>query len=255
MEALKTEVLSKSFGKLQVLIDLSFTVSVGERVAIIGPNGAGKTTLMNILSGHLAPDSGKICMFGQDITVMPAHLRVHLGLARSFQLTTVFSNLSVVSNILVGIQGTKLSRFGMLRSMKSYTEVSEKAQKLLKAMNLWEKRDAAVSTLGYGEQRRLEIALCLASEPRLLLLDEPTAGLTVDESGEINEMIKNLGDDITVLFVAHDMDLVFGVANRIIVLYYGEIVAQGTCGKIQSDPKVREIYLGVEESGTNVGSY
>jgi len=246
MEALKIEGLSKNFGGVQAVKNVSFTVQSGERLAIIGPNGAGKTTLFNLLNGQLKPTSGRIYFFKQDITVMPTYSRAALGQARSFQLTRLFHNLTVLKNTLLAIHGTKPSRFHLFQSVTNYKSLLTKARELLITVDLWEKRNTLTKDLSYGERRRLEVSLSLASEPRLLLLDEPSCGLTAAESADIITMITNLGKDITVIIVAHDMDLVFGVAERIIVLHYGEVVADGTVEEIQANPRVREIYMGVE---------
>ncbi len=178
---------------------------------------------------------------------MSTYRRAHLGQGRSFQVTTLFLALSVLVNALLAVQGTKPSRFQMFRPIMGYSDITAKAQKLLQELDLWEKKGELVKNLSYGEQRRLEIALSLASEPNLLLLDEPSAGLTVEESSDVSDMIHNLGADITVLIVAHDMDLVFGVASRIMVLHYGQIIAEGTPEEIQADSRVKEIYMGIEE--------
>jgi branched-chain amino acid transport system ATP-binding protein len=246
MEALRIEGLSKDFGGVHAVNDVSFRVEIGERLVIIGPNGAGKTTLFNLINGQLSPTSGRIFFSGQEITNLPTHQRAHLGQARSFQIISLFLNLSVLDNALIALHGTRPSRLQMLRSMNSYKHLLAHAEEALGAA-LWEKRDELVKNLSYGEQRRLEIALSLTSKPTLLLLDEPSSGLTRDESSEIIDLIRNLGSSITVLIVDHDMSLVFGVADRIIVLHYGQIIADGTPEVIRSDPKVREIYMGMEE--------
>jgi branched-chain amino acid transport system ATP-binding protein len=251
MEALRVENLSKDFGGVHAVCDVSMRVESGERLAIIGPNGAGKTTLFNLLNGQLPPTSGRVYFFGQDITNKAAYYRAHLGIARSFQVTTLFLNLTVLDNILLAIQGTRPSRFQMFRSFTTYDQLYTKAEKLLGSMDLWEKRSEPVHAISYGEQRKLEIALSLASEPKLVLLDEPSTGLTTAESTEFISMIRNLGKDITVILVAHDMDLVFGVAERIIVLHHGEIIAEGTPDEISTDSKVKEIYMGAEETTGN----
>jgi len=251
MEALRVEHLSKNFGGVQALQDVSFSVEAGGKLAIIGPNGAGKTTLFNVLNGQLSATAGRIHLFGQEITTMATHRRAHLGQARSFQLTSLFPNLTVLDNTLLAIQGTKPSRFQMFRPITAYKPLFVKAEELLESMALWEKRDDPVQAISYGEQRKMEIALSLASEPRLLLLDEPSSGLTAAESADVTDMIRNLGPDITVLVVAHDMDLVFGLADRIMVLHYGQIIAEGTPEEIQADSKVKEIYMGTEEGTGN----
>ncbi len=250
MEALRVEGLSKDFGGVRALQSVSFSVKAGEHLAIIGPNGAGKTTLFNLLGGQLSPTAGRVYLFGREITNMAAHSRVHLGIARSFQLTSLFLNLTVLENILLALQGTRSSRFQVFRSATAYEHLHTRAQELLDSIDLRGKEDDPVHALSYGEQRKLEIALSLASEPKLLLLDEPSSGLTTAESADITSMIRNLGADVTVILVAHDMDLVFGVAERIIVLHYGEIIAEGTGERISADPRVKEIYIGEEAEGS-----
>ncbi len=247
MEAVRVEGLSKDFGGVHAVNNVSFSVEVGERLVIIGPNGAGKTTLFNLINGQLSPTAGRIYFGGGDITELTPHHRANLGQARSFQIISLFLNLSVLDNALLGLHGTKRSRLNMFRPMKSYAQLLANAKESLAAAALWEKRNELVKNLSYGEQRRLEIALSLASKPKLLMLDEPSSGLTRDEGYEIIELIKNLGPTITVLIVDHDMDLVFGVAGRIIVLHYGQIIANGKPEEIRADPRVREIYMGVEE--------
>ncbi len=251
MEALRVEGLSKDFGGVRAVRHVSFSVEAGEHLAIIGPNGAGKTTLFNLLDGQLSPTDGRVYLFGQEITNMPAYRRAHLGVARSFQLTTLFLNLTVLENILLALQGTRPSRFQMFRSATAYEHLYTKAKELLDSMDLWEKKDDPVNALSYGEQRKLEISLSLALGPKLLLLDEPSSGLTTAESADITSMIRNLGTDIAVILVAHDMDLVFGMAERVIVLHYGEIIAEGSGEKISADPRVKEIYMGSEEATGN----
>jgi branched-chain amino acid transport system ATP-binding protein len=251
MEALRVEHLSKDFGGVHAVRNVSMSVEAGERLAMIGPNGAGKTTLFNLLSGQLPPTNGQVYLFGQEITHMAAHRRAHLGIARSFQATTLFLHLTVMDNILLALHGTRPSRFQMFRSATAYNHLYTKTRELLDSMDLWEKRDDPVHAISYGEQRKLEIALSLASEPKLLLMDEPSTGLTTAESADVIGMIRDLGKDITVILVAHDMDLVFGVAERIIVLHYGEIIAEGAPEEISTDSRVKEIYMGAEETKGN----
>jgi branched-chain amino acid transport system ATP-binding protein len=175
-------------------------------------------------------------------------------MARSFQIASLFLDLTVLHNTRLALQGTRSSRFQMFRSALSYKNVLTKAEELLKSMDLWEKRNELVKSIAYGEQRKLEIALSLATGPKLLLLDEPSCGLTASESADNTSGIRALGTKITVVLVAHDIDLVFGVAHRIIVLHYGELIMDGTCDKIRTDPKVKEIYMGSEETGAQCSS-
>jgi branched-chain amino acid transport system ATP-binding protein len=247
MEALIIEGLSKDFGGVRAVSNISFRVEVGERLVIIGPNGAGKTTLFNLINGQLSPTAGRIYFEGHDISGMATHRRANLGQARSFQIISLFLNLTVIDNALLALHGTRSSRFHMFRSMNAYPGLLAEAKAALGAAALWEKKDELAKNLSYGEQRKLEIALSLVSRPKLLLLDEPGSGLTRDESSEIVTLIKNLGSNITVLIVDHDMDLVFGVAERIIVLHYGQIIADGNPEEIRADPRVKEIYMGMEE--------
>ena len=246
MEALRVEKLSKNFGGLHVLSDLYLGVEVGERVAIIGPNGAGKTTLLNVLSGELPASGGETYLFGQEITGMPTYRRAHMGLSRSFQITHLASYLTVLDNILLALHGVKPSRYQMFRPTAAYEQILAKAQQQLELIDLWEKRDNMAQTISYGEQRKLAIALTLALEPKILLLDEPSAGLDIAEIPAFINTVKSLTEDTTTILCAHDMDVVFDLADRVVVLYFGRIVAQGTFEEIQADQTVKEIYLGIE---------
>lgn len=254
MERLRVTGLTKKFGGIYALKDISFSVKDGEKVAIIGPNGAGKTTLLNVLSGRLFPTTGQVYISGQEVITTPEYRRVHLGLGRSFQLNSLFPSFTVLENVLLALEGTQPSRFQMFRPLAYYKHVFAKAEELLSSMDLWDKKDDTVQTTSYGEQRKLEIALSLASEPKLLLMDEPSSGLAAAEVAGLIDLIRNLGGDITVLMVAHDMDLVFEVAERIIVLHYGEIIAEGTCEEISCDSRVKEIYMGIEGNTGNAGT-
>jgi len=252
-EALRVEGLTKSFGGLSAVNNVTMSVTVGERLAIIGPNGAGKTTFFNLINGQLSATSGRIYFFGQDVTNLPTHLRAHLGQARAFQIISLLQKLTVLENTLLTLHGTQPSRFRMLRPVRDFREVFDRSEETLKTLGLWERREEAVENLGYGEQRRLEIGLGLAMEPRMLLLDEPSAGLTKEENADIIEIIRNLGSEITFLIVDHDMEMVFGAAERVIVLHYGQIIADGTPGEIETDQRVREIYMGLEQEDGHAG--
>jgi len=247
MDAVRIESVSKSFGGLHVLKDLSITIEAGQYVAIIGPNGAGKTTLLSAISGGLPVTGGRIYLFDKEITKLPPYQRAHLGLARSFQINRLFYNLSVLDNVLLALQGIRPSRYQMLRLPFSYSELMAKAQQLLERTGLWEKREDLVRNIAYGEQRRTEISLSLAAEPKVLLMDEPTAGLAIGEIPDFINMIKSLAKGTTLIFAAHDMDVVFGLAQRVLVLYFGQFIADGTPEEIKVEPKVKAIYLGLEE--------
>jgi branched-chain amino acid transport system ATP-binding protein len=247
METLHVENLTKKFGGIEVLREVSFSVQQGERLLIIGPNGAGKTTLFNLIGGQLAPTSGKLFFLGQDITHKPAHQRAHLGIVRSFQICTLLSNLTVMENALLTFHGSQPTRYDMFKDYMAHKDVILRAERALEVAGLWDRRHEPVKTLSYGDQRRLEVVLSVALEPKLLLLDEPTNGLTNEESASIVELIRRSGTDVTIMVVAHDMDFVFEVADRINVLYYGGLLASGTPEEIRDNPQVKEIYMGVGE--------
>jgi len=244
--ALSIERLSKNFGGLQALYDLSLEIQPGERRAIIGPNGAGKTTLFHLIGGQLSPSSGRIFLFGQEVTRLPPFRRAALGLARTFQIITLFLNLTVMENMLLAVQALDSVRFVLYRPLSGYRDILSQARSLLEQWNLWEKRRTLVRHLSYGEQRQLEILLALAHMPKVLLLDEPTAGLSAAETQQVVAMIQHLDPSITVLLIEHDMDVAFQVAQRITVLHYGRPLADGPPEAIRKDSTVAEIYLGVE---------
>lgn len=246
MAVMTVQHVAKSYGGLEVLRDVSFNLQVGEKVALIGPNGAGKTTLINLINGLLFPTSGSIHFLGKDVTKMPTYSRVDLGLARSFQVSSFFPALSILSNVLLALHGTQKSRFEMLRAFDSYESHNGRARELLESVNLWDKRDAPATGLSHGEKRRLEIILSISSQPKLLLLDEPTAGLSPAEITDLIGMIHHLAAETTTLVVAHDLDFIYQLCDRVLVLYYGEIIADGSCEAIQTNSRVREIYLGTE---------
>src|SRR3990172_2802314 len=244
MEALRVERLSKNFGGVKALHEVSLSVKAGERRAIIGANGAGKSTLLNLINGEMAPTSGVVRILGRDVTGMPVHDRVHLGVGRSCQINNLFLRISVLDNVLLALQATQPLRFQMLRSISKYDHLFANARELLTARGLWEKKNVPAVDLSYGEQRRLEIVLSLASSPKLLLLDEPTAGLSTSETSDIIELVRGLGREITVLFISHNNDVIFAIADGITMLHYGQVIAEGTPEEIKANPKVKQIYLG-----------
>jgi branched-chain amino acid transport system ATP-binding protein len=250
---LRVENLTHSYGGLSVLLHISFSIESGERVGLIGPNGAGKTTLLNIVSGITRHSSGRIFFLDQDVSSLPAYRRAALGIGRSFQINALFSNLSLLDNVRLAIQGTRMSRFQMFRTVNSYKDILEEAEGLLGSVHLWDRRHDPIGILPHGKQRQIEILLALASNPKLLLMDEPNAGLTTAETAELSSAVRGLVGGTTVLFCAHDMNLVFSLADRVIVLHIGRIVAQGTPKEIQTNPDVRKIYLGTEDEDTRTG--
>lgn len=244
MKALDTQVLSKNFGGLRAIRNVSLEIEEGERRAIIGPNGAGKTTLFHLISGFLFPSSGHISLFGRDVTNLQAHQRAALGMARTFQVTNLFPKLTLFENILLGVQAIKRARFCFYRTVRSFREIILEAEGLLKEWNLWEKREILLKNLSYGEQRQIELIMALATKPRLLLLDEPTAGLSPAETALVTSIIKSLPREITTILIEHDMDVAFEIAEKITVLHFGSILAEGSLEQIKGNPKVTEIYLG-----------
>jgi branched-chain amino acid transport system ATP-binding protein len=242
--ALELKALSKSFGGLQATRDVTLRVMPGDRKAIIGPNGAGKTTLFNLITGIFPATSGQVLLFGRDVTKWPSHRRTALGMARTFQVTSLFPKLTVLDNVLLAIEGLQPTKFVMWRFLSSYREVYEKAYRLLDAAGFLARKDVEVRNLSHGEQRQLEIVLGLASEPKLLLLDEPAAGLSSGESAEMAKFLMKLDPHLAILLIEHDMDVVFDVASQISVLHFGEILETGTPQQIHDSTRVQEIYLG-----------
>ena len=223
-------------------VDLA--VQPGERRAIIGPNGAGKTTLFNLISGELEVSSGAIHLFDQEVTELPPHRRAALGLARTFQVTNLFPSLSALENGLLAVQALTRTKFVMLRPLERFTRLKERALAALRAVGLEDRAATTVRNLSHGEQRQLEIALALAGQPRVLLLDEPTAGLSPGESQLMADLLRGLDPAMTVLIIEHDMDIALQIALHVTVLHYGRVIADGPREAVKADPLVREIYLG-----------
>ena len=240
--------LSKRFGGIVATDDLVFDVADGELHAVIGPNGAGKTTLIAQLSGHLTADSGRIHFAGADITRVAAWRRSHLGLARSFQITSLFLDLSVLDNVALAVQAHAGHSFRFWRNARLETELRRNARAALDAVGLADRAEMRASLLSHGEHRLLELAMALAGRPRMLLLDEPMAGLGPDESARMVGMLRNLKRRYTILLVEHDMEAVFALADRITVLVYGRVIASGGPDVIRADAQVREAYLGEDEN-------
>jgi len=238
--------LSKSFFGLHAVQDVDLKVLPGDRKAIIGPNGAGKTTLFNLISGVFPATSGQVFLFGQDVTDWPSHRRIGLGMARTFQVTSLLPQLTVLDNVLLAINGPRKTKYVMWRFMSSYRDELEKAHQLLGQAGFLDRKDIEVQNLSHGERRQLEIVLGLASDPKILLLDEPAAGLSSGESTEMAKFLMKLDPKLAILLIEHDMDVVFDVASQISVLHFGAILETGTPQQIHSSAKVQEIYLGTD---------
>jgi len=236
--------LSREFGGLRAVDGVSLEVAPGERRAIIGPNGAGKTTLFSLISGETRPSHGRISLFGRDVTRLSPHRRASLGLARTYQITNLFPRLTVLENCVLAVQALTGAKFHLHRALRRYPAFFERARAILEAVGLGDQADEVVRNLSHGEQRQLEIALALAGAPRLLLLDEPTAGLSPAESHAMTELLKKLDPAITLLVIEHDMDVAFALTDRITVLHYGKVVADGLSREVKANALVQEIYLG-----------
>ena len=243
-EALSIRGLVKRFGGVVATDQLDLDVRAGEIHAVIGPNGAGKSTLIHQVSGALLPDAGSIFFEGTDITRVPMHRRVAAGIARSFQVTRVFARLSVIDNVALAVQARSGSSFSFWRPAIGETAVFGEARALLARVGLAARASDAASALSHGEQRRLEVALAVATRARVLLLDEPMAGMDLAESAELVELLRGLRGESTLLLVEHDMDAVFRLADRISVLVYGRVIATGTPEAIRANDEVRRAYLG-----------
>jgi branched-chain amino acid transport system ATP-binding protein len=232
------------FGGLRAVDGVELAVRPGERRALIGPNGAGKTTLFNLIAGALPVSLGRIELFGRDVTRMPAHRRAALGLARTFQISNLFPSLTVHDNCLLAVQALSPVKLAMHRPLSSYAALHERVAEVLSAVGLAARGGVAVRNLSHGEQRQLEIGLALAGRPRVLLLDEPTAGLSPAESAAMARLLARLDPAITVLIIEHDMDIALELARHVTVLHYGRVIADGTREAVRADPTVQEIYLG-----------
>ena len=240
--------LAKRFEGIVATDDLVLNVAAGELHAVIGPNGAGKTTLIAQLSGQLIPDSGSIHFAGDDITTLPMYRRSALGLARSFQITSLFLDLSVLDNVALAVQAHAGHSFRFWRNARAEPDLRQPARALLARVGLAERAELPAAALSHGEHRQLELAMALAGSPRMLLLDEPMAGLGPEESARMVEMLRALKRELTILLVEHDMEAVFALADRITVLVYGRVIATGAPADIRANPDVREAYLGEAET-------
>ena len=242
--ALEIKNLCKSFGGIKVTQDVSFSVKPGERRLIIGPNGAGKTTLFNQISGELKPDSGSIKVFGEDLTFQPVHRRAHAGVSRTYQIITLFPKDTLLHNVVLSLLGVSNRRFQAFSPLAVNDALFEKAESILDSVGLTGSGHLAAGEISYGEQRRVEIAVAMAQSPRLLLLDEPLAGLSQDERIIVRDLVAALPKTTTIVMIEHDMDVALAFAEQIAVLHYGSLIVEGDRETVVNHPRTREVYLG-----------
>ncbi|WMT77595.1 ABC transporter ATP-binding protein [Bradyrhizobium sp. Ash2021] len=243
--ALEISHLRKSFGGLVATHDVSLAIRPGERRLIIGPNGAGKTTLFNQITGDLQSTAGQIRLFGVDVTQLTPYRRAHLGLARTYQIITLFDRDTLEHNVTLGLLGLRPSRWQMWRPVSYYGDLSTEARRILDAVGLLHLADSLVSDLAYGEKRRVELAMALAQKPRVLLLDEPLAGLSNAERATVKALIAAIPRETAVVMIEHDMDTALDLAETVTLLNYGRVIVDGERDAVVADPKTREVYLGV----------
>jgi branched-chain amino acid transport system ATP-binding protein len=244
MSALTVSSLSKSFGGLHVTRGVDLDVAPGERRLIIGPNGAGKTTLFNLITGELSPDSGSVALFGHDITRVPSRRRPHLGMARTYQIITLFPHDTIIHNVSLALLGLSPMRWSPLRDIKRQPQLVESAREALTRVGLAHIAERPLSQTSYGERRRVEIAMALAQNPKVLLLDEPFAGLSIDERRDVQQLLLAIPRDVTIVMIEHNMDVALEFAERITLLHFGEVIVEGTRAEVVADPRTREVYLG-----------
>jgi len=243
--ALEITDLKKAFGGLVVTQDVSLAIRPGERRLIIGPNGAGKTTLFNQISGDLRPNSGQIRLFGTDVTQFAPYKRAHLGLSRTYQIITLFTDDTLEHNVRLGLLGLRPERWQMWRPLSFYRGFSTEARRVLDAVGLLHLAEHPVSDIAYGEKRRVELAMALAQKPRVLLLDEPLAGLSNSERSQVKSLIVSIPRETTVIMIEHDMDTALDLAETVTLLNYGRVIVDGDRDVVIADQRTREVYLGV----------
>jgi branched-chain amino acid transport system ATP-binding protein len=242
--ALEVVGLSKAFGGLPATNGISLNVESGERRLIIGPNGAGKTTLFNLITGDLKPDAGSIRLFGEEVSRLPTHRRTQHGMARTYQIITLFARDTLLHNIVLSLLGRSRTRWDTFRPLERHRELFDRARAALERVGLEPLAQRPISEVSYGDKRRVEIAMALAQEPRLLLLDEPLAGLSREERVTVKKLLGTIPRETTVVMIEHDMDTALDMAERITLLHYGTVIVEGTRSDVVADPKTREVYLG-----------
>ncbi len=244
MSALTISQLSKSFGGLHVTRDVNLDVQPGERRLIIGPNGAGKTTLFNLITGELSPDSGTVSLFGEEITRVPSRRRPHMGMARTYQIITLFPQDTIIHNVSLALLGLSRLRWNPFVDLKRQGHIAEQAHDALARIGLGHIAERPLAQTSYGERRRVEIAMALAQNPKVLLLDEPFAGLSIDERQDVHQLLLAIPRDVTMVMIEHNMDVALEFAERITLLHFGEVIVEGTRAEVVADPRTREVYLG-----------
>ena len=246
MIALAIEDVAKTFGGVNALRGVTLSLEAGRRLVLLGPNGAGKTTLFHTISGMILASSGRVTLFGEDITSLSPDARARRGLARTFQITNLLANLTVIENVTLAICGARQITYRFVRPIAAYADVRAKALSLLDEWGLADVAHRVVRQLSYGQQRQVEVVMALSGAPKILLLDEPTAGLSPAETLRVVEMVRQLPRDMTILMIEHDMDVAFEVADQIAVMHQGELIAEGDEAEIRANKQVSDIYLGVE---------
>jgi len=244
MSALTVTNLCKAFGGLHVTTNVNLNVEPGERRLIIGPNGAGKTTLFNLITGEITPDSGAIKLFGEDITRTPSRRRPHLGMARTYQIITLFPRDSIIHNVSLALLGLSPARWNPITNLRHQGHLIENGLKALERVGLAHIAERPLSQTSYGERRRVEIAMALAQNPKLLLLDEPFAGLSIDERQDVHKCLMAIPRDVTMVMIEHNMDVALAFAERITLLHFGEVIVEGNRAEVVDNPRTREVYLG-----------
>jgi branched-chain amino acid transport system ATP-binding protein len=244
MTALAINALCKSFGGLRVTSNVNLSVEPGERRLIIGPNGAGKTTLFNLITGELSPDSGSIELFGNDITKVASRKRTHLGVARTYQIITLFARETVLHNVSLALLGLSPLRWSVFGNLDREHQIVEGAREALAHVGLERIATRPLAQTSYGEQRRVEIAMALAQKPKLLLLDEPFAGLSIDERRDVQQLLKRIPRDVSIVMIEHNMDVALDFAEKVTLLHFGEVIVEGTRSDVVNDPRTKEVYLG-----------
>jgi branched-chain amino acid transport system ATP-binding protein len=244
MSALVINGLSKAFGGLRVTRNVNLNVEPGERRLIIGPNGAGKTTLFNLITGELAPDAGSVRLFDRDITRMASRKRTHLGMARTYQIITLFGRDTILHNVTLALLGLSPLRWNPVTTLRRHDHLGVQARDALRRVGLDRIAERPLAETSYGERRRVEIAMALAQNPKVVLLDEPFAGLSIDERQDVRKLLMAIPRDVTIVMIEHDMDVALDLADRITLLHFGEVIVEGTRAEVVADPRTREVYLG-----------